>query len=53
METICIRFGESFESDSWGVDVCPNCEQELSRLENEDDMEMEYEDSDGWGSDDD
>ncbi|MBU2651189.1 MAG: hypothetical protein KKA81_09660 [Bacteroidetes bacterium] len=53
METICIRCGNSFETDTWNMDVCPDCELELSRLENEEEMESEFEESDDWSSSDD
>jgi len=53
METICIRCGISFESESWEVDVCPDCELELSLAESEDQQEAQYDDSGDWNSDDD
>ena len=53
METNCIRCGNSFDSDSWEIDVCENCELELSMLEKEDRLETQFDDSGEWDSDDD
>ena len=53
METICIRCGESFETDNWNVDVCPDCEMELAQLEQEETSDFEYEDTSGIDFDDD
>ena len=51
MENFCIRCGNSFESDSLDSDLCPECESELDLLDNDDSLELEYDDDD-WGSDD-
>ena len=53
MDNLCIRCGNSFESDSLDLDLCPECESELNALDNDDSLELNYDDADGWGSDDD
>jgi Zn finger protein HypA/HybF involved in hydrogenase expression len=40
MEATCIKCGRAFESDSWNMDICPVCENELIELEKEMDDDM-------------
>jgi len=40
MEATCIKCGRSFESDTWNMDICSTCENEL--IEFEKDMEDDF-----------
>ncbi len=33
MEATCIKCGRSFESETWNMDICTTCENELIELE--------------------
>ena len=48
METICIRCNISFESDSPDMDLCPNCEIELKKLDDTEEWSVDFEDADDW-----
>ncbi len=37
MESICIRCGKAFESDTLDIDLCLQCDNELVDLESDDD----------------
>jgi predicted nucleic acid-binding Zn-ribbon protein len=52
MESICIRCGSSFETDSWDLDLCPECEIELSELEKDEQRGYELKESGEWDDDD-
>lgn len=46
METVCIRCGNSFDSDSLDMDLCPNCDLELNELDEMEERNSGFDDDD-------
>lgn len=52
METVCERCGKTFDSDEWTIDLCQDCEMELSEFENDEGNDYVTDNADDYSYDD-